>query len=314
MTTEITQTDGRRFEYYDLKEATYKANNKFEVVALSSIALSVLTLDGDSSFLGISFKDISEPMVEAVFLLASIFLFINFLLRLRDEGKIFSNLNSNVEELKQLFASKLEEIEALRAKLRSVASIGSINSDLAEAQARLDDIKLDKLDPLIKDIERFSLQYDEHKRRSDALRNLSAEQDPHGLATSDASEQESMADIVRNDISGMTGQLAKYVNEVGQFSAKLQNVHIFSGTAAKELNLTTPTVDKLSNAINRIEEVVGNFSVAIVQEDVRPINAARRIKWFLIWWPRTLLALVCLAYLYSLSNHLNWYSYPASMP
>lgn len=300
MTKEQTEALSPPFRYNDLNDKTYAANTKFELAALASIAVSYFDLACGSSLLGLRFEGLNERLVEAAFFMISSGLGLNYYLRFRDEGKALSLVEKNLSEIKNRVNEAIREIqkslkveEVIQSAEREILSLDG----LLEAMSDLGEPNLDTR------IEMLNIHLKSHVEeglRAERLMNLTAEEDPSGLAASDASVYKSNSTM---ELVSAKNELDGFKSSIQEFRAQIRNLDSWTKKtyaqidAVKNINLLPGEVEKLLEPINL---KLNEFSPDIIGKEVRPKFAKFRIVFFSMLWPAALFVFVCAAFLWAL--------------
>ena len=297
--------------YLDLDESTYKANSKFELVAIASCAISILELDPTSTFFGLSFRNVNEPLLEIVFLLGALGLFYNFHLRLKDEGKVVARLSQQSAELREVASSVVADVKASLTIVKNAINFDDIHNDLKRAFAMLDAMEAVDTSKLQSEMTAALRNASKRKKTAVMLRNLSADEDPYGLATVDASDEEMFANEHINEATNSLSKINDYANRILSYDTELHNWFIRARASLEATSKLDKQFLRISSRLESISQKVESVSVSILEDDVKPDNAARRISYFIVVWPRLLAVAVILSFTYANVTRFELFAYLA---
>lgn len=301
----MSNVTSERLIYLDLQDSTYASNTKFEAVGIVSCAISYLGISEESSLLGVKLGALPEPLIQTVFAAAAIALFVNYNLRLKDEGKIIGRLHEQLEALKKRAQGETEQLTEQMQKWENTFSSKRLATDFENAATYSTMIEAYDLEKAVKSGLADIAVSRKAAQRAIRERNMPIELDPNGLASTEASVYESKA---QTHLEQAVGELAKiksvrlHVDDQLSLLKTLKSNIEDEFARFEELRATIPNIRSFQSEIyNKISQL----RATLVELDTRPVNAERRIFWYQVVWPRVLLFLIVALYVFAL---LEWQS------
>ena len=288
-----------RLKYNDLQDVTYSANTKFELVALTSVAVSYLDLACDSSIFGLRFEALNERFIEIGFLVASLALGLNYWLRYLDEGKVFSNIEQDLEDLKIRINTTLSEIKNAVVSQGTIDVFSSNLDVLHDLLNSIQSFEIPSLTDFSKELNASILGFKKQEEKIRELQNRPLELDPHGTAAADSSVYESSAAMYKEDAKSKVEKLKEEVEKLELLNYEIDN---FFGQIKEKNGLLDQVFglpDKLGDQLDILLKRLNIVSTTLVDNEVKPAKAKIRITIFMLIWPWVLGALVILSFVYA---------------
>ena len=168
---EADETASGKVTYFDLEESTYKANNKFEIIALLSCAVSLFEV-GDTGLTSlVSLTGVPQYFLECVLSIGALGLFINYRLRLKDEGKVAAALTEQSDKLREVASGAIQKAIESLSDLKVATQFDTLVNAASNAKQQVSDIQSVSLKDirensikLIADAKKAKLEEDEMYR------------------------------------------------------------------------------------------------------------------------------------------------------
>ena len=297
-----------RVKYNDLQDVTYAANTKFELVALTSVAVSYLDLACNSSIFGLRFEALNERYIEVGFVFAALALGVNYWLRYLDEGKILSNIERDLEDLKNKLSTSISDISESFENQNVVEIVQKNTDELKHLISSIDTVANKEILNLSKTAEKFNLaivKYDKSQKKANNLQNMPADLDPHGLAVADASIYESEASMHKEEFEGIVRELKQETRSIHSLSGKLKASLLKIQKNRKSLQPVLEQPKRLEAQLNELSDQLDTISTDLVKTEIKPARAKLRIVLFMMIWPWMLAFFVVASFIYALKTQAH---------
>lgn len=289
-----------RFSYNDLQKETYAANTKYELVGLTSVAVSYLDLGCDSSIFGLRFEQLNERFIETVFFVVALSLGANYWLRYLDEGKVFSNIEKDLRGLKERIKATMDEISNT---VRTQSVVSDVQSNFERLKNIISTFN-ERTTPLPSDasvkLSNAIMGFKKEKEKLNNLRSLTMDEDPHGLAVADSAIHETQSSIYQQDAKKIVEQLEHELEKTSSLNENFKSILIKNQENERKLEEIYDLPSTLSGQLNVLSERLDKIANTLIESDVRPAKAKIRIAVFMLVWPWALAVLIVCSYGYAL--------------